>query len=290
MQANAKTLEGSRHADRDAQFHHINEQVKAALAAGEPVISVDTNKKELVGPYKNGGREYRPSGDPEQVNVHDFIDRKLGKAVPYGVYDIGANTGWVSVGVDHDTAAFAVNSIRMPVPPRGVIRWAASPTRKPRRAELRQFAVDAAVSPQVDSLLLGGRPGGRRLGSSADDQAADAWDRRRAAGLPTLGIVGGRPGFRRLLVSYLLPASLRCQARSVAGVAGVTGKTSVQRLRGRSRASAANHTRSPGSYRTRPVCRRSTAFWCRSTSSSASFARSPRNARTARPSTRHVSR
>jgi len=112
LQANAKTLEGSRHADRDAQFHHINEQVKAALAAGEPVISVDTRKKELIGPYKNGGREYRPCGDPEQVNVHDFTGRKLGKAVPYGVYDVGANTGWVSAGVDHDTAAFAVNSIR----------------------------------------------------------------------------------------------------------------------------------------------------------------------------------
>ena len=112
LQASSKTLEGSRHADRDAQFHHINAAVKAALAAGEPVISVDTKKKELVGPYKNSGREYQPRGEPEQVNVHDFIDRQLGKAVPYGVYDVGANTGWVSVGVDHDTAAFAVNSIR----------------------------------------------------------------------------------------------------------------------------------------------------------------------------------
>ena len=101
------------------------------------------------------------------------------------------------------------------------------------------------------------------------------------------GTVGGRPGLRRLLVSYLLPASLRCQARSVAGVAG---KTPVQRLRGIRRASAASQTRSAGSYRTRPACRRSTAFSCRSTSSSASFARSPRNTRTARPSTRHVSK
>jgi hypothetical protein len=112
LQANAKTLEGSRHADRDPQFHHINEQVRAALGAGEPVISVDTKKKELIGTYKNGGREYRPAGVPEQVNVHDFIDKQLGKAVPYGVYDVGANTGWVSVGLDHDTASFAVNSIR----------------------------------------------------------------------------------------------------------------------------------------------------------------------------------
>ena len=86
--------------------------MKAALATGEPVISVDTKKKEIVGLYKNGGREYRPQGDPEQVGVHDFIGKKLGKAVPYGVYDVGANAGWVSVGVDHDTAAFAVNSIR----------------------------------------------------------------------------------------------------------------------------------------------------------------------------------
>ena len=105
---------------------------------------------------------------------------------------------------------------------------------------------------------------------------------RRTTRRAMLGTVGGRPGLRRLLVSYLLPASLRCQARSVAGV---TGKISVQRLRGRSRASAASHTRSAGSYRTRLACRRSTAFSCRSTSSSASLARSPRNTRTARPST-----
>jgi hypothetical protein len=93
LQANSKTLEGSRHADRHAQFHHINEQVKAALAAGEPVISVDTKKMELIGPYKNGGREYRPAGEPEHVNVHDFINKQLGKAVPYGVYDVGAKSG-----------------------------------------------------------------------------------------------------------------------------------------------------------------------------------------------------
>ena len=95
------------------QFHHINAAVKAALAAGEPVIGVDTRKKDLVGPYDNGGREYRPRGEPEQVSVHDFIGRQLGKAVPYGVCDVGANTGWVNVGVDHDTAAFAVNSVRI---------------------------------------------------------------------------------------------------------------------------------------------------------------------------------
>lgn len=111
LQGNAKTIEGKQNPDRDAQFEHINDQVTAALAAGEPVISVDTKKKELVGEYKNGGREWRPQGDPEQVKVHDFVDKKLGKANPYGVYDVGANAGWVSVGTDHDTAAFAVNTI-----------------------------------------------------------------------------------------------------------------------------------------------------------------------------------
>ena len=112
LQANAKTLEGAQHPDRDAQFRHIHDRVAAALAAGIPVVSVDCKKKELVGQYKNNGKEYRPTGDPEQVNVHDFMDKQLGKAIPYGVYDLGANTGWVSVGTDHETAAFAVNTLR----------------------------------------------------------------------------------------------------------------------------------------------------------------------------------
>ena len=112
LQANRKTLEGSSHVDRDAQFRHIAETVKGAIAADQPAISVDTKKKELVGDFKNGGREYRPAGSPEQVRVHDFIDPKLGRAAPYGVYDIADDKGWVSVGVDHDTAAFAVNAIR----------------------------------------------------------------------------------------------------------------------------------------------------------------------------------
>ena len=112
LQANRKTLEGSSHVDRDAQFRHIAETVKAAIIAGQPAISVDTKKKELVGDFKNGGREYRPAGSPEQVRVHDFIDPKLGRAAPYGVYDIAGDKGWVSVGIDHDTAAFAVNAIR----------------------------------------------------------------------------------------------------------------------------------------------------------------------------------
>jgi len=112
LQANRKTKEGDSHPDRDAQFARINTQVAAALAEKQPVISVDTKKKELVGDFRNNGREYRPQGNPEEVRVHDFLIKELGRAVPYGVYDIAANSGWVSVGVDHDTAAFAVNSIR----------------------------------------------------------------------------------------------------------------------------------------------------------------------------------
>jgi len=112
LQSNRKTEEGADHPDRDAQFEHINAQALKFQAAGRPVISVDTKKKELVGNYKNPGSDYRPRGHPDQVNVHDFPDEELGKAIPYGVYDIGANVGWVSVGIDHDTGEFAVNSIR----------------------------------------------------------------------------------------------------------------------------------------------------------------------------------
>jgi hypothetical protein len=112
LQGNAKTLEGNQNPDRDAQFRHIHDTAAAFLSTGDPVVSVDCKKKELVGQFKNGGKEWRPQGDPEQVNVHDFLDKQLGKAIPYGVYDIGANTGWVSVGIDHETAAFAVNTLR----------------------------------------------------------------------------------------------------------------------------------------------------------------------------------
>ncbi|MFU8855223.1 ISAzo13 family transposase [Micromonospora sp. SL1-18] len=112
LQANAKTIEGKQHPDRDAQFRYLNEQVKDHQATGDPVVSVDTKKKELVGLYKNGGREWQPAGEPVQVNTHDFPDREVGKAIPYGVYDVTADTGWVNVGCDHDTAAFAVASIR----------------------------------------------------------------------------------------------------------------------------------------------------------------------------------
>jgi hypothetical protein len=112
LQGTRKTLEGAQHPDRDGQFGYLNDQATAYLAAGQPVISVDAKKKELVGQFANTGVEWQPSGEPERVNVHDFPDPELGKAIPYGVYDVGGNTGWVSVGVDHDTSAFAVASIR----------------------------------------------------------------------------------------------------------------------------------------------------------------------------------
>jgi len=112
LQANRKRLEGAQHPDRNAQFEHIAETVRVQLEANEPAISVDTKKKELVGPYKNGGRELRRNADPELVKVHDFIDPKQGRAAPYGVYDLKENEAWVSVGISHDTAEFAVQTIR----------------------------------------------------------------------------------------------------------------------------------------------------------------------------------
>jgi hypothetical protein len=111
-QSNRKADEGSKHPDRNAQFEYINAKVIAAQAQQQPVISVDTKKKELIGNFKNGGTDYRPKGDPQRVNVHDFEDKKLGKVVPYGVYDVTANAGFVSVGITSDTAEFAVQSIR----------------------------------------------------------------------------------------------------------------------------------------------------------------------------------
>ena len=137
LQANTKTLEGTAHPDRDAQFGYLNEQVKAFLAAGRPVISVDTKKKELVGLFKNAGQEWQPKGQPERVNVHDFPHPKVGKAIPYGIYDVGQNTGWVNVGQDHDTASFAVESLR---------RWWRS--------------VGAATYPTADRLLVCADSGG----------------------------------------------------------------------------------------------------------------------------------
>jgi hypothetical protein len=112
-QVNRKTAEGASHPDRDAQFEHINDVVTRFQAQGQPAVSVDTKKKELVGDFKNGGSDYRPIGCPDLVRTHDFMDKDLGKAIPHGIYDIGANAGWVTVGVDSDTAEFAVNSLRL---------------------------------------------------------------------------------------------------------------------------------------------------------------------------------
>jgi hypothetical protein len=111
LQANRKTLEGSNHPDRDAQFNYINQKVKAFQRRGQPVISIDTKKKELIGNFRNGGREWRPQGKPIPVKVHDFKDRELGKGIPYGVFDMTHNEAWVSVGIDHDTAEFAAATI-----------------------------------------------------------------------------------------------------------------------------------------------------------------------------------
>lgn len=112
LQAPRKVLEGGAHPDRDAQFDYLTAQVSAALAADRPVVSVDAKKKELVGPYKNGGQAWQPQGQPERVNVYDFADKQLGKAIPYGIYDVGRHAGWVHVGQDHDTAQFAVEGLR----------------------------------------------------------------------------------------------------------------------------------------------------------------------------------
>jgi len=133
LQANAKVIEGNQSPDRNAQFEHINATVSSALARDQPVISVDTKKKELVGAFKNAGKEWRPAGEPEQVKVHDFVDAELGRANPYGVYDIGADQGWVSVGTDHDTAAFAVQTIR---------RWWFT-MGQPRYPEARELTITA---------------------------------------------------------------------------------------------------------------------------------------------------
>ena len=111
LQSNRKTLEGASHPDRNAQFEFIKASVERFQQRGQPVISVDTKKKELVGQFKNGGREWQPKGEPEEVKVHDFLDPGLGKAIPYGVYDLSENEGWVSVGIDHDTARFATEAI-----------------------------------------------------------------------------------------------------------------------------------------------------------------------------------
>ena len=158
LQANRKTREGNQHPDRNAQFEYINAQAMRFQKRRQPVISVDTKKKELVGDFKNGGQEWRPQGDPEKVRVHDFMDQKLGKAIPYGVYDVTNNQGWVNVGIDHDTAYFAAASIR---------RW--------------WEEMGAARFPRAERLLITADGGGSnssrtRLWKVALQQLADAID------------------------------------------------------------------------------------------------------------------
>jgi len=138
LQANRKTREGKGHPDRDAQFQYIHKQVLQTQRRGQPVVSVDTKKKELVGDFKNAGQEWQPQGEPEEVKVHDFPDKKVGKAIPYGVYDVTANEGWVSVGIDHDTAEFAVASIRC--------WWQEMGTRRFPRAEELMITADGGGS------------------------------------------------------------------------------------------------------------------------------------------------
>jgi hypothetical protein len=138
LQANRKTKEGGRHPDRDAQFQHINARVSRQLTRRQPAISVDAKKKELVGNFKNGGREWRPRGNPHNVLVHDFIDPSKGKAIPYGVYDLGLNRGWVSVGIDHETASFAVNTI--------LRWWKGMGSREYRRASSLLIVADSGGS------------------------------------------------------------------------------------------------------------------------------------------------
>src|ERR1700677_3799690 len=156
LQSNRKTREGASHPDRNAQFEYINAQVVRSQKRGQPVVSVDTKKKELVGDFQNGGREYQPEGHAEEVGTHDFMDKELGKAIPYGVYDMTANEGWVSVGIDHDTAYFATESLR---------RWWAN--------------MGSKVYPKAKELLVtadgGGSNGSRlRLWKVAIQELADA--------------------------------------------------------------------------------------------------------------------
>jgi len=148
-QVNRKTKEGSHHPDRNGQFEHVNAQAMAFQAANQPVISVDTKKKELIGDFKNPGSDYRPQGCPEAVNIHDFPDKELGKVVPYGVYDIAADAGLVSVGIDHDTAEFAVNSIRRWHDKMGRARYPKAPADDHRRRRRLQRNARTAVEDQA---------------------------------------------------------------------------------------------------------------------------------------------
>src|SRR5712672_4026385 len=187
LQGNRKTTEGDSHPDRDAQFGYINTQVTTALTEQQPVISVDTKKKELVGDFRNNGREYRPQGNPAAVRVHDFLIKERGRAVPYGVYDLAANSGWVSVGVDHDTAAFAVNSIR---------QW--------------WQTVGRARYPNATRLLITATPAPAKAGGGGSNGSrVRLWKRelQKLANELGLVVVVSHPGLRRGRLCLPAPAS-----------------------------------------------------------------------------------
>ena len=156
LQGNAKTIEGTQHPDRDAQFRYISEQARAHQDSGDPVISVDTKKKELIGEFANAGREWRPKGEPAAVRTHDFPGDSAGKAIPYGIYDVTANAGWVNVGTDHDTAAFAVESIRRWWNAAGSSRVPGCPAAADHR---RRGRLQRLPHPRVEDRA--GRPGRR---------------------------------------------------------------------------------------------------------------------------------
>ena len=196
LQALRKTQEGTSHPDRNAQFEHINATAAACLARHQPVISVDTKKKELVGDFKNAGQEWQPTGLPEEVRVHDFPDDAVGKAIPYGVYDMARNEGWVSVGIDHDTAAFAVASIR---------RWWTMMGRQ--------------AYPQADTLLITADAGGSNgYRSRLWKQHCNTWPTTSACGSTSVTSRRGRASGTR--------SSTACSATSRrTGVAGPFGRS-----------------------------------------------------------------
>ena len=228
LQGNRQTLGGASHPDRNAQFEFINDKTQAALAVTQPVISVDTKKKERVGRYKNGGKEWMPVGEPEQVKVHDFVDVELGRANPYGVYDPANNTGWVSVGTDHDTASFAVATIR---------RWWFSMAQAtyPAATELMVMAdggyasLSRALSPISPGRALRGQDASLfyPLATARDDDQGGAAAQRR------FGKVLDRvPGVeqRQVLVAELQQWVRGCIHCSVARQMSRSGSTLVRML------------------------------------------------------------
>ena len=215
LQANSKTREGADNPDRDAQFRVVNEAVKTAIGENQPVISVDAKKKELVGDFKNAGREWRRQGDPEEVRVHDFLIKELGRAVPYGIYDMAANAGWVAVGVDNDTAAFAVQTIRRwwrevgriryPLARRLVITADGGGSNGSRvrlwKLELQRLADELGLSIEVHHLPPGTSKWNKIGVSRTHPQRREVWSCTRDEGSP-------------LAVDSQVPAANRCKLRS----------------------------------------------------------------------------